>query len=91
MEAITFTFARKNLKATMDKVVAARQPLAITRPNGEPVVMMSLADFRSWEETAYLLNSPANARNLMKSLDQAKGGKGRVRTVAQLRELQAGF
>ncbi len=41
-------------------------------------------------ETAYLLNSPANARKLMKSLDEANRGKGRTRTLARLRKLVGG-
>jgi antitoxin YefM len=76
MDAVTYTYARNHLTATMDKVVADHAPLIITRQNGEPVVMMSLEDFQSWEETAYLLASPANARKLMKSL--AEAGKGRL-------------
>jgi len=80
MNAITYTHARKNLNATMDKTIADHQPVVITRQNGEAVVMMSLEDFQSWEETAYLLNGPANARKLMKSLDGAARGKDRTTT-----------
>jgi antitoxin YefM len=75
MDAVTYTYTRNNLAATMDKVVADHAPVIITRQNGEPVVMMSLEDFQSWEETAYLLSSPANARKLMKSIDEANRGK----------------
>jgi antitoxin YefM len=71
----------------MDKTIADHEPVIITRQNGEAVVMMSLEDFQSWEETAYLLNSPANARKLMKSLDEAAQGKGRRKTLSQLRKL----
>jgi antitoxin YefM len=87
MDAITYTHARNNLTATMDKTIADHEPVIITRQNGEAVVMMSLEDFQSWEETAYLLNSPANARKLMKSLDEAARGKGRTKTLSQLRKL----
>jgi antitoxin YefM len=87
MDAITYTHARNNLTATMDKTIADHEPVIITRQSGDAVVMMSLEDFRSWEETAYLLNSPANARKLMKSLAEADGGKTRSRSLAQLRKL----
>jgi antitoxin YefM len=87
MDAVTYTFARNNLTATMDKTIADHEPVIITRQSGEPVVMMSLEDFRSWEETAYLLNSPANARKLMKSLDEADRGKVQAKNLAQLRRL----
>lgn len=45
----------------------------------EHVVMMSLADFDSWQETVYLLSSPKNAQHLMESIAQLKAG--RVRTL----------
>lgn len=86
MDAITYTYARRNLNSAMDKTVANHEPVIITRRNGGAVVMMSLADFQSWDETAYLLNSPANARKLMKSLDEAVRGKTRTKTLSQLRK-----
>lgn len=90
MQAITYTHARNNLTATMDKAIADHEPVIITRQNGEAVVMMSLEDFQSWQETAYLLNSPANARKLMKSLDEANSGKTQAKSLAQLRKLAGG-
>lgn len=90
MQAITYTHARNHLTATMDKTIADHEPVIITRQNGEAVVMMSLEDFRSWEETAYLLNSPANARKLMKSLDEANSGQVEAQPLSQLRKLAGG-
>jgi antitoxin YefM len=37
-------------------------------------VLISQADYESLEETAYLLRSPANARRLIESLEQARHG-----------------
>ena len=90
MQAVTYTHARNHLTATMDKTIADHEPVIITRQNGGAVVMMSLEDFQAWEETAYLLNSPANARKLMKSLDEANRGKTQTRTLPQLYKLAAG-
>jgi antitoxin YefM len=80
MDAVTYTYARNNLAATMEKTIQDHEPVIITRQNGEAVVMMSLEDFQAWEETAYLLASPANARALQTSLQEARAGK--VRKVA---------
>lgn len=73
-EAITYTDARKNLAATMDAVCDAHEPVIITRRKSQAVVMMSLADYNSIAETAYLLQSPANAERLRASVraDQAR-------------------
>jgi len=39
------------------------------------VVMLSLSEYESLEETAHLLRSPANAKRLLDSLDSIKRGK----------------
>jgi len=76
MNAMSYSHARANLKEAMDRVVEDHMPLLITRQNGEAVVMVSLADWRSMEETAYLLASPANARRLRESIARLKAGEG---------------
>jgi antitoxin YefM len=82
MEAVTYTSARQNLASTMDKVCADRSPIIITRSaKGQSVVMLSLEEYQSLEETAYLLRSPANARRLLSSLAELESGKGKARKI----------
>ena len=76
MKAISYLEARENLKAAIDKVVADRAPLAITRQRGEGAVLVSQSEWASIEETLYLLRSPANARELLASIGDLDGGKG---------------
>jgi antitoxin YefM len=75
MDAITYTNARNNLARTMDSVNQNHAPIIITRQSGAPVVMMSLEDFNAWEETAYLLRSPVNAKRLKDSVAAIAAGK----------------
>lgn len=81
MNILTFSEARAGLKAVMDDVCSDHHPTVITRQNGEAVVMLSLTDFNSIEETMYLLGSPKNASRLLASLDQLKAGKARIREL----------
>lgn len=76
MDAISYTTARQNLAKTMDRVCADHEPTIITRNNEQSVVMMSLEDFNSLEETAYLLRSPKNAKRLLESIEQLESGAG---------------
>ncbi len=76
MNTITYTSARGNLAKTMEKVCDDHSPVVITRKTAQPVVMMSLEDFSSLEETAYLLRSPQNARRLLESVAELEAGKG---------------
>ena len=76
METLTYTAARGNLAKTMKKVCDDHSPVIITRKTAQPVVMMSLEDYSSLEETAYLLRSPENARRLLRSIAELEAGKG---------------
>jgi len=59
----------------MDKVCQDHDPVIITRNRDQAVVMMSLEDYSSLEETAYLMRSPANARRLLESISEIEKGK----------------
>jgi prevent-host-death family protein len=72
MEAVSYTNLRQHLKEHLDKVCADRVPLLVTRRGGEPVVMLSQADYDELDATAYLLRNPANAERLRRSITQAE-------------------
>ncbi|HPD60638.1 MAG TPA: YoeB-YefM toxin-antitoxin system antitoxin YefM [Thermodesulfobacteriota bacterium] len=76
MKAITYTAARENLAETMNKVCRDHAPIIITRKSENSVVMLSLEDYESLEETAFLLRSPKNTRRLMESIAQLENGEG---------------
>ncbi len=77
MKAVTYTNARKNLKALIHAVCKNSEPAIIVNNQAEEeqAVLISLADYQSMEETAYLLSSPANRAHLERSLKQAQSRK----------------
>ena len=81
MQALSYSEARANLSNLMDKVNDDHAPVLVTRQRGRPVVVMSLDDFTAWEETTYLLRSPANAQRLTQSIAALDGGAGQVREL----------
>lgn len=80
MNILTFSEARASLKTVMDDVCKDHTPTVVTRVNGEHVVMLSLDDYNSMEETMYLL-SANNASRLMESIAQLKAGKAEIREL----------
>lgn len=84
MTAITYTAARENLASTMDRVCLDHDPVIITRNRDQAVVMVSLDDFESLQETAYLLRSPANAKRLLSSIESLDSGKGLKKNIKEL-------
>ncbi|MBB1488332.1 type II toxin-antitoxin system Phd/YefM family antitoxin [Oceanospirillum sediminis] len=83
MDAISYTTARANLAKTMKQVCDDHSPVIITRKSEDPVVMLSLEDYRAMEETAYLLRSPANARHLLESIAELEAGQGKERELIE--------
>jgi antitoxin YefM len=81
MNAITYSEARANLADTIKRVCRDRNPVIITRKREDTVVMMSLADYESLNETAYLLRTPRNARRLLDAVRQLETGRGKEREL----------
>ena len=70
METMSYSHLRKSLASALDKVNEDHAPLLITRSQGKAAVLMSLEDFNSYAETAYLLASPRNAQRLAQALNE---------------------
>lgn len=81
MNAISYTAARENLASTMDRVCEDHTPVIITRNRNQSVVMLSMEDYESLEETAYLMRSPANAQRLLEAIHALESGQGTVRHI----------
>jgi antitoxin YefM len=61
----------------------AQYEVVITRAGHEPVVIVSLDDYESLKETAYLLRSPENVRRLISSIERLESGEGIQRDLAE--------
>lgn len=83
MNVLTYTDTRANLKSVMERVVADRTPIVVTRQKAEAVVMVSLADWNAMEETLHLLSSPANAERLRAAISQLDAGGGGERELVE--------
>lgn len=83
MKTMSYTESRANYAQVLDAVVNDREEVVITRAGHEPAVIVSLDDYESLKETAYLLRSPANARRLLESIDQLEAGDGVERELTE--------
>ncbi|MFJ8471823.1 type II toxin-antitoxin system Phd/YefM family antitoxin [Kitasatospora sp. NPDC094011] len=82
MKTMTYSESRARYAEVLNAVTDDREEIVITRSGREPVVIVSLEDYQSLKETAYLLRSPANARRLLASIEELENGGGTVRELA---------
>lgn len=80
---LTYSETRANLKAVMDSVVDDHAPVIIARQKGGSVVMVSLEDWHSIDETMHLLSSPRNAARLDEAIRELDAGGGVERTLSE--------
>jgi antitoxin YefM len=81
MKTMTYTESRARYAEVLDSVIDDREEVVITRAGHEPVVIVSLEDYESLRETAYLMRSPANARRLLDAMERLESGKGVTRDL----------
>jgi antitoxin YefM len=78
---MTYSESRARYAEVLNAVTDDREEIVITRAGREPVVIVSLEDYESLKETAYLLRSPANARRLLASIEELESGGGTAREL----------
>ena len=76
MKTMSYTESRARYAEVLDQVEDHREEVIITRAGHEPAVILSLSEYESLQETAYLMRSPANARRLMESISRLEAGLG---------------
>lgn len=76
---MTYTEMVNNWSTMIDKVTENHVPVIITSEHSKPVVVISLEDFNSWQETDYLTRSPANAKDLMEAMQELKDRRNLIR------------
>jgi antitoxin YefM len=83
MKTMTYSESRARYAEVLDAVVNDREEVVVTRAGRDPVVIVSLDDYQSLKETAYLLRSPENARRLLGAIDRLESGGGVTRELAE--------
>jgi antitoxin YefM len=84
---ISASEARSRLFPLIQQVNDDHTPVRIASKSGD-AVLMSADDYDSWQETIYLLRSPANARRLMEAIARDKEGDSPAITKT-MEELEA--
>jgi len=83
MKTFSYTESRARYAEVLDSVVNDHEEAVITRAGHESVVIVSLSDYESLRETAYLMRSPVNARRLLDAMERLESGDGTQRDLIE--------
>lgn len=81
----TYTSAREQFAALLDRVTKDREIVIIKRRGSEDVAMISADELASLTETAYLMRSPENAERILSALARALKNQGKPQSLGNLR------
>jgi len=83
MNAVTFEEAKLKLGQVLDQVIADAEPTIVITESGDRVVVVPLDQYKSWQETLYLLSNPANAEHLRRSIAEVEAGDAQERKLLE--------
>ena len=75
MQIVNYTEFRQNLAGNLNLVNDSNEIVVVSRSKGKNVVVMSLEDFNSIQETLHVVSTPANQKRLDEALAEMRSGK----------------
>jgi antitoxin YefM len=75
MQVVNYTEFRNNLAENLNMVNENSEIVVVSRSKGKTVVVMSLEEFNSMQETLHLLSSKTNQKRLDASIEEKRSGK----------------
>jgi antitoxin YefM len=75
MQVVNYTEFRNNLAESLNMVNDNSEIVVVSRSKGKNVVVMSLEEYNSIQETLHLVSSKTNQRRLDAAIEEMQSGK----------------
>lgn len=70
-DVMSYSAFKNNMAEKMKEVCQSHKSLIVTNDKSETVVVLSLEDYRSLEETNHLFKNPENAKKFLEAIKQS--------------------
>lgn len=84
MITATYTDLRSNLKRYLDRVIKDSDNVIVNRGNDSAVVIMSMEEYESMVETAYIMSQPELVEAIRQGDEDIKNGNYEVINIDEL-------
>jgi antitoxin YefM len=74
MVVVNYSDFRKNLKENLDHASEDKEIIIVSRAHNKNVVVISLDEYNSWQETKYLMSSDNNRQRLLDAIKDTEQG-----------------
>ena len=74
MVVVNYSDFRKNLKINLDNACDNNELVIVSRAHNKNVVVISLDEYNSWQETKYLLSTTKNHKRLEDAVKRGEKG-----------------
>ncbi|NID12503.1 type II toxin-antitoxin system Phd/YefM family antitoxin [Fibrivirga algicola] len=74
MQEVRLSDFRQNLREKLDAVVNDADVVVVNQPNNKHVVVISLDEYNSWQETLHVLSSERNRQRLAAAVSRTEQG-----------------
>ncbi|MCF4005617.1 type II toxin-antitoxin system prevent-host-death family antitoxin [Corynebacterium uropygiale] len=76
MRTMSYSESRAHYAEALSSAVDDHEEVIITRSGKGSAVLLSLDDYNSLVESAYLMRSPRNAQRLLEAVERLNNGEG---------------
>ena len=83
MEVLNYTELRKKMKESLDSVSDDNNIVIVSRSKNKNVVLLSMDEYNSWNETMHLIKSDKNRKRLDEAITEMKKGKSAKKSLIE--------
>jgi antitoxin YefM len=85
MSTVNCDEAQQKLEELCERAISTKQPILLHRDGKQDVALISAEELAGYMETAHLLSTPANAKELIEAIERSRKSEGVPMSLEEIR------